>query len=262
VQKTEVFKHKMEKENKTPEEELKELIPVITKEEIKKESPRSDREAERRAESLSRWKPKTKLGAAVREGKIKNIDEIFEQGTKIMETEIVDTLLNLQTDFLLIGQAKGKFGGGKRRIWRQTQKKTAEGNVPKFSCMAVVGDGNGHIGVGLGKARETLPSREKAVKQAKLNMIRIKRGCGSFECGCSENHSIPFMTEGKVGSCRIKLIPAPKGTGLAIEDQCKKLFRLAGIKDIYSRTFGQTRTKINLIKACFDALRKTREIKK
>jgi small subunit ribosomal protein S5 len=223
---------------------------------------REEKYKREKADALVSWKPKTELGKEVREGKIKNVDEIFERGQKIFEDQVIDLLLpNLQTELLSIGQAKGKFGGGKRRIWRQTQKKTAQKNVVKFSCMAVVGDGNGHVGLGLGKASETLPAKEKAIRKAKLNLIKITRGCGSFDCSCEENHTIPSKVKGKVSSSVIILIPAPKGTGLVIDDQCKKIMMLAGIKDVYSRTFGQTRSKINLANACIKALEATNQIK-
>jgi small subunit ribosomal protein S5 len=199
----------------------------------------------------------------VKEGKIKDIDEILESGKRILEYQIIDLLIpNLQAELITIGQAKGKFGGGKRRFWRQTQRKTAEGNVPSFACMAVIGDGRGHVGIGVGKARETLPAKEKAARKAKLSIIRVERGCGSFDCSCSDPHSIPFKTESKVGSSVMRLMPASKGTGLVIDNECKKVMIAAGIKDVYSRTFGQTRTKINLIKACFEALRKISEVKR
>ncbi len=214
-------------------------------------------EEEKKEDRLASWKPKTALGKKVKSGEIKNIDEILDAGYKILEAGISDSLLNLKTDLIAIGQSKGKFGGGKRRIWRQTQRKTAEGNVPTFACMAVVGDEAGHVGIGYGKAKETLPTREKATRNAKLNIIKIARGCGSFACFCHEQHSIPFKVKGKCGSAQIILMPAPKGTGLVIEDECKKILSFAGIKDIYSKTLGQTRTKVNLAKACFAALKKT-----
>ncbi len=99
-------------------------------------------------QSEKSWEPKTKLGQEVKSGKIKNIDEILDSGRKILESEIVDKLLNLQSDLISVGQSKGKFGGGKRRAWRQTQRKTQEGNKPTFSAFAIVGDGNGHVGIG------------------------------------------------------------------------------------------------------------------
>jgi small subunit ribosomal protein S5 len=209
---------------------------------------------------IESWIPKTKLGKMVKDGKIKNIDEIIGK-YRILETEIVDSLLSLKSDLLAIGQSKGKFGGGKRRAWRQTQKKTKEGNIPTFSSLVIVGNNEGYIGMGYGRAKETLPARAKALRLAKLNIIKVKRGCGSFNCICNEKHSIPFKTEGKCSGSRIVLLPAPQGTGLVIGDECKKILKLAGIKDVYSKTFGQTRTTFNLAKACIDALTKLDKIK-
>ncbi len=208
-------------------------------------------------EELSDWKPKTHLGKLVNERKITDIDEILGKGLRILEANIVDLLIpNLETDFILVGQSKGKFGGGKRSIWRQTQKKTAEGNKPKFSALAIIGNKDCYVGYGYGKAKETVPAREKSVRKAKLNMIKIKTGCGSWECNCKGTHSIPFAVKSKCGSVEIELFPAPKGTGLCVEKECAKMLAFAGIKDIYSRTFGQSRTKLNLITACFEALKK------
>jgi small subunit ribosomal protein S5 len=216
-----------------------------------------DRIKQQRRE-LDNWKPKTRLGKLVKDSKIKSIDDALKE--KILEPEIVDSLLDLKSEILNIGQAKGKFGGGKRRAWRQTQRKTAEGNVPTFSCMTIVGNQGGYVGVGYGKAKETLPARSKALRKAKLNIIKITRGCGSFDCICGEPHTVPFIVEGKCGSCKVRLIPAPQGTGLVIGDECKKILRMVGIKDIYSFTKGQKRTTINLAKACLDALKKTNRI--
>jgi small subunit ribosomal protein S5 len=233
-------------------EDLKELelMKKIKEEEKKKPWERDQKPKEA-------WEPKTKLGKEVKEGKIKNIDEILKSNRKILEVEIVDYLLNAKTDLLSIGQSKGKFGGGKRRAWRQTQRKKKEGNVPTFSAMAVAGDENGHIGIGYGKSMETLPARDKAIRKSKLNIIKIKRGCSSFDCDCQELHTVPFKVTGKAGSVRVTLIPAPQGTGLVIANELKKVLKLAGIKDIYSKTFGKARTTFNLVKACMDALEKT-----
>jgi small subunit ribosomal protein S5 len=208
-------------------------------------------------EKLASWVPKTKLGKEVKERKIKNIDEIIENKRKILEEQIVDSLLNLKTDLIFIGQSKGKFGGGKRRAWKQTQRKTKEGNIPTFATMSVVGDENGHVGAGIGRAKETLPARDKAIRKAKLNIIKVKRTCSSFDCACNEEHTIPFKVEGKVGSVKVVLIPAPQGTGLVVGSELKKVLKLAGIKDVYSKTFGSKRTSFNLVNACIDALKKT-----
>jgi len=213
-------------------------------------------ERNQRAKVLEAWKPKTEVGKFVKSGEIQDIREILAAGKRILEPEIVDILIpNLESELLLIGQAKGKFGGGQRRIFKQTQKKTAEGNVPSFTTMAVVGNKNGLVGLGMAGSKETVPSRNKAIRKAKLNVIYVSKGCGSWQCACGTKHTIPFKVEGKCGSVRITLMPAPKGTGLAVEKECQKMLALAGIKDVWSKTQGSTKTKSNLIKACFDALR-------
>lgn len=228
----------------------------ITEEAIIEETIRSPAQI-----ALGSWVPKTELGRLVRSGKIKNIDEILDQGLKILEPQIVDSLLTLNTELLNTGQAKGKFGGGKRRTWRQTQKKTEDKNVITFSVMAVVGDGNGHVGIGLARAAETLPAKEKAIRQAKLNIVKIKRGCASYDCSCDEPHSIPFKVSGKCSSVELNFMPAPQGTGLVVGSEIKKIMRLAGIKDLYGKSFGQTSTTINVAKAVMQALNKLGELK-
>ena len=225
--------------------------------EVARGAPRRRSFEPTREEIISAWNPKTKLGKSVKNGEIKNIDDILSQNKKILEEQIVDALINVKSDLISIGQSKGKFGGGKRRAWRQTQRKTKEGNVPTFSTMAVVGDSNGHIGVGVGKAKETLPARDKAIRKAKLDLIKVKRACAAFNCDCSDLHSIPFKVTGKAGSVTVTLIPAPQGTGLVVAGELKKVLILAGIKDVYSKTLGSQRTSFNLVKACIEALKKT-----
>lgn len=208
------------------------------------------------------WKPVTLLGKKIKSGEITDIEDVFKQGYIIQEAQVVNTLLpDLQEDLLLIGQAKGKFGGGQRRIFRQTQKKTCEGNSIHFSTYALVGNKNGYVGGGMGKAKETVPSRDKSKRQARLNLIRVRRGCGSWQCNCHEPHSIPFEVTGKCGSSEIRLIPAPKGKGLCIEKECAKILAMAGIEDIWSKSSGQTKTKINLIEALLDGLKKISKLK-
>lgn len=230
-------------------------VDVLAEKEIEKE-PGTTPVLVEGAFDKEKWHPKTALGKAVKEGKISDINEILDSGRPILETEIVDMLLpNLQSDLLMIGQSKGKFGGGQRRVFKQTQKKTKEGNKPNFATYALVGNNDGFIGLGYGKAKETVPAREKAYKSAKLHVFKIQRGCGSWECNCGQAHTIPFSVSGKCGSVIVKLMPAPKGTGLCIEQECAKILKMAGIKDVWSKTLGQTRTKINTIVACESALK-------
>lgn len=242
-------------------EEVEKLEKEMEKEKVEKILEQKDKEEKLSEEkkAVLAWNPKTKLGKEVKSGKIKDVDEILNQDKKILESEITDMLLTLESDLISIGQAKGKFGGGKRRAWRQTQKKTMEGNIITFSCMAVVGDRKNHVGVGFGKAKETLPSRAKALRNAKLNIMRITKGFETKEEKGNLPHTVPFIVEGKCGSVRIKLIPAPRGTGLVIGDEGKKILKLAGIEDVYAVTKGQTRTTFNVAKAIIDALKKTNQ---
>lgn len=253
---------KMEKESKKITEKMIEAVEEkeeIQEEEIKKTFAeiRAEKEQRDQEEKLASWVPKTSVGKSVKSGQEKNLDHILEKEKKVLEPEIVDYLINVESDLLSIGQAKGKFGGGKRRAWRQTQRKTKEGNVLTFSAMAVVGDRNGHVGLGYGRSKETLPAREKAVRKAKLNIIRVERACSHFDCSCDEKHTVPYTVEGKAGSVTIKLMPAPQGTGLVVGDEAKKILRLAGVKDVYGSTKGHVRTTFNLAKAVIDALSKT-----
>jgi small subunit ribosomal protein S5 len=250
---------------KTPEEAPKEEVKETITEDVKhpedaKES--SEVKQEKKGYDTGPWKPVTRLGRLVKAGEITNLDEVLSSGEKIGETEIVDMLVpDLETDLLLIGQAKGKFGGGQRRVFRQTQKKTREGNKPKFSTIAVVGNKNGYVGIGFGKSKETVPAREKSIRNAKLNIFKVKRGCGSWECACGGPHTIPFKVTGKCGSVELTIKSAPLGKGLIAEDECKKIFKMAGINDIWSKSKGQTKTKLNMVYACVDALKKLSTMK-
>jgi len=210
--------------------------------------------------NIEEWQPKTKLGRLVKEGKITNIDEILSNKYVIREPEIVDVLLpNLEVEFMKWRIIRGKFRS--KKPYRMAQKKTAEGNKTRYEVIAIVGDKDGHVGVGLGRSSDLLIAREKAINRAKLNIIKVARGCGSWECACGAPHSIPYQVEGKSGSVRVILKPAPKGVGIVADDEIKKIFRLAGIKDVWVRSFGKTKTKMNNVFAVFDALKKLSNVR-
>ncbi|MCK4589270.1 MAG: 30S ribosomal protein S5 [Nanoarchaeota archaeon] len=244
---------KRESDQEAEELEEKEIVEPEKKVEVEKTPTEVLKEG---------WKPKTELGKKVLSGGITDIDEILDRGKLILEPEIVEVLLpELENDLLLVGQSRGKFGGGQRRIFKQTQKKTPEGNKISFTTYAIVGNNNGYIGLGWGKSNETVPARDKANREAKLSIKKIRRGCGSWLCGCKNPHSIPFKVKGKSGSVIVELIPAPKGKGLIIEEECGKMLKLAGINDVFCKTTGKTKTKINLVRACFNALKNLMEVK-
>lgn len=209
----------------------------------------------RRRESASRfrseakaepWTPKTALGKLVQEGKVASIEEVFSQGYRIAEPEIVDALLpNLEREVLTTSLV---------------QKQTDAGEKSRFRAIVAAGNRDGYVGVGSGKAGQWRNSVEKAYLDAKLNLFPVRRGCGSWECACKEPHSLPFTVTGKCGSVSVELIPGPRGLGIVASDIAKTLLELAGIKDCWMRSKGSTRTTASLIYATFDALKRTYRI--
>jgi len=196
-----------------------------------------------RPTSEAGWIPKTKVGKFVQDGHIVSLEEIFTQGMKIMEPEIVDVLLpNLQQEVLGI---------------QFVQKQTDAGERSRFKAIVVVGNGEGYVGVGDGKARQVRTAIDKATIQAKLNIIPVRRGCGSWECGCNLPHSLPFEVKGKCGSVRIEIIPGPRGLGLVGGEIPKIVLRMAGVKDCWTRTYGSTSTLASTAFAVYDGLRST-----
>ncbi|AIF68801.1 30S ribosomal protein S5 [Palaeococcus pacificus DY20341] len=199
---------------------------------------------------LEEWQPKTKLGMLVKEGQITDISEVFRKGYQIKEPEIVDVLLPEVND-------------------RQNQevldialtvRMTDSGRRIRFRVLAAVGNRDGYVGLGIGHGKEVGIAIRKAINYAKMNIIEIKRGCGSWECRCRRPHSIPFAVEGKAGSVKVKLMPGPRGLGLVIGDVGKKILTLAGVKDVWSQTLGETRTTVNFAHAVFDALYNTNRV--
>ncbi|MFO8020339.1 MAG: 30S ribosomal protein S5 [Promethearchaeia archaeon] len=193
----------------------------------------------RKKENLKKWVPKTKLGDQVKNGLI-TLDKIYQKNLIVKEKEIISMLLpELTEDVITISMV---------------QQMTTSGQKRRFKAVVIVGT-EGYLGIATSKSPEVGPAIRSAIDKAKLNLIPVRRGCGSKECGCGGNHSIPFRIEGKCGSVRIHLIPAPAGVGLACADKVKQVLSLCGIQDIWSKTFGDTRTSENLVKATFNALR-------
>ena len=202
------------------------------------------------------WLPKTKLGNRVLKGEYATVDDVLMTGELILEAGIVDYLVpELKEEIIYIGGSPGKGGGSRRTATKRTARMHKSGRRFKLTALLVVGNGNGVIGIGKSSSREHRIALEKASEQAKINVIRVRRGCGSWECGCGGEHSIPFKAEGRYGSIHVRLMPAPKGVGIVANDTTKKILTLAGIKDIWVKTRGQTSTRQNLAFAVFDALK-------
>ncbi|MCL6090999.1 MAG: 30S ribosomal protein S5, partial [Candidatus Thermoplasmatota archaeon] len=114
---------------------------------------------------------------------------------------------------------------------------------------------------GRGKAKEAATAIRKAINNAKINVIEIRRGCGSWECGCGKAHTLPFLVVGKSGSVIVTLKPAPRGVGRAVGDIAKIIIRMAGIDDAWGFASGHTKTTVNYALAAFDAMRGTAKMK-
>lgn len=199
-----------------------------------------------RQERLQQWIPRTRFGRLVQEGKITTLEEGFAEGLKIREPEIVDILVpNLQEEVINVSLV---------------QKQTDAGEKSRFKAIVAVGNQNGYLGLGSGKASQVRNAIEKAATNARLNITIIRRGCGSWECGCGQPHSLPFETEGKRGSVKVKIIPGPRGLGLVASEDAKIILRLAGVKDCWTKSYGSTRTVPSFAYAIFDALKKTYEV--
>lgn len=193
------------------------------------------------------WIPKTLLGKKVASGEIKTIGEALATKLPLREYQIVDYLLpDIKDQIIYIERA---------------QRMTDSGRRMNYSITAVVGNENGYVGLGRGKAKEAAPAIRKAVNNAKLNIIEIRRGCGSWECGCGRAHTLPFLVTGRSGSVTVQLKPAPQGVGRATGDIAKIILKMAGIEDAWGFARGHTKTTVNYAQATFNALMKTAEIR-
>ena len=200
----------------------------------------------RETSPLENWVPKTQLGKRVFEGQISSIHEIFNEGQRIKEVEIVDLLVqDLKDEVIHINLV---------------QKQTDAGESSRFTALVAVGNGSGLVGVGMGKAQRVRNAIEKGIRLAKLNLHPVRMGCGSWECDCGEGHTLPFKVRGKAGSVEITLMPAPRGLGLVVGDTAKVILRLAGVKDCWSKSIGQTATRTSFAFATFEALKQTTSI--
>ena len=193
------------------------------------------------------WVPQTRLGKLVKEGQVTTMNEALESGLPIREAQIVDALLpEIRDEVLDINMV---------------QRMTDSGRRVKFRATVIVGNGDGFIGLGEGKDVQVGIAIRKAIDTAKMNMVALKRGCGSWECGCGSGHTVPFAVEGKAGSVTVELKPAPRGLGLSSGGTAKKVLEIAGIKDVWAKANGETRTTLNFAKATYNALIRTTTMK-
>ena len=173
------------------------------------------------------------------------MDEALNSGLPLKEPEITDQLLpGLEDDVLDINMV---------------QRMTDSGRRVKFRCVVAIGNRDGYVGYAEGRDDQVGSAIQKAIGIAKLNIVNVSRGCGSWECGCGRPHTVALRTDGKAGSVEVELRPAPHGLGLAGGETVRSVLELAGIEDIWTRSSGTTRTTVNFAKATFNALRATGE---
>jgi len=189
------------------------------------------------------WIPKTSIGKRVVSGEINSMEEILSQGLRIQEAGIVKKLLpDLKTEVIDVGII---------------QKMTPNGQSTRFKALVAAGNENGWLGIGMGKSKQMRIAIEKANNAAYLSVSPVKLGCGSWECRCDQNHSVPFKVKGKGGSVTIEILPAPRGLGLVAGRKIKNLLKMAGIKDAWTTAKGSTPTMNSTSKAVLECLRQT-----
>ncbi|CAL1150910.1 unnamed protein product [Cladocopium goreaui] len=174
------------------------------------------------------WAPMTKLGRLVNDGKIQNLEEIYLHSLPIKEPEIIDHFYppgSLKDEVLKI---------------HPVQKMTSAGQTNRFVCYVLVGDTNGHIGLGSKCAKEVATAIRGGIIAAKLNLIPVRRGFWGNRIGLP--HTVPMKVHGKCGSVRCRLIPAPRGSGIVGSPVMKKMMAFAGISDCFTCSCGHTRS--------------------
>lgn len=186
------------------------------------------------------WVPRTRLGRMVQDGEIETMEAALQSGLQLKEEEIVDQLLpGLEDEVLDINMV---------------QRMTDSGRRVKFRCVVAVGNRDGYVGYAEGRDDQVGSAIQKAIGIAKLNLIKVDRGSGSWEDRTDRPHSLARRTTGKSGSVTVELIPAPNGLGLAAAPTVRHILELAGIEDAWTKSHGNTRTTLNLAKATFNAL--------
>ena len=176
------------------------------------------------------------------QGKIKSIEQVYLFSLPVKEAEIVDHFLgsSLQDEVMKI---------------MPVQKQTSAGQRTRFKAFVVVGDFNGHVGLGHKCAKEVATAIRGAITAAKLTLVPVRRGYWGNKLG--KPHTVPTKVHAKCGSVHVRLIPAPKGAGIVAAGTPKKILKMAGLDDVYTCSRGHTRSMGNFVTATFLAIKNT-----
>lgn len=198
----------------------------------------SKRQSGTREPDQQEWIPTTDLGVLVKLNKV-TMEDISRFSLRIKEPGIIDHLF------------KGKLKDEVLKI-KSVQKQTKAGQRTRMKAVVVVGDGEGYVGLGKKTAKEAAVAIRGALEQAKMNLRPVKLGYWGASYGAP--HTVPCKATGRAGSVLLRLIPAPKGSGIVAASVVKKICSYAGIKDIFTKSNGQTCTTENFAKATINAL--------
>ena len=186
------------------------------------------------------WTPRTRLGRMVQDGDVTSMEQALDTGLPLKEPELVDQLLpGLDDEVLDINMV---------------QRMTDSGRRVKFRCVVAIGNRDGFLGYAEARDDQVGSAIQKAIDVAKLNIISVDRGSGSWEDSAGGVNSLTRKAEGKAGSVTVEVIPAPQGLGLAAAPTVRNILELAGVEDAWTRSNGNTRTTVNLAKATYNAL--------